>query len=88
MVPTLEEAGYAYVHFDKIFQIHILYNKEEDRFETWVKNKNHAGHCMKWKNTELEYCGEHRINPEKKKKILTMLRKRGKLPPLPKEATK
>lgn len=55
---TLKSNGYKYVMFDNDGN-HVLYEISSGNFERWGSSKNHAGHSMKYKNTDLEFCSSY-----------------------------
>jgi hypothetical protein len=60
---TLKEAGYEYVR--KLDQgTHLLRGAltpdQKPQLEIWANSKGYAGYALKYKNTELEFCGTYK----------------------------
>lgn len=53
--PTLSEESYIYLSFRNGY--HYLTQKGSEEIEKWVANKGHASSGLRWRNTDLEFCG-------------------------------
>lgn len=56
--PTIKEAGYKYIKYENGY--HYLQLEGSDSIEKWAANKGHASVGLKYKNTDLEFCGSYK----------------------------
>jgi hypothetical protein len=56
---TLKQAGYTYIKFDRVQQVHVLEDIDGNR-EAWFANKNHAGYGLIYRNTHLEFARSYK----------------------------